>query len=132
MRPRSARIALILAGLFASAACSTSSARDGHGAALAVRQPMDQTIHRGTTNVVRVRVNRHNVAGPVAIRLENLPQGVSMLEANPRIASGEDDVAITLVADRGAAILTGHFVRVVAQGPDGATGAEGFRVSVCE
>ncbi|HYC78136.1 MAG TPA: hypothetical protein VEI02_10965 [Planctomycetota bacterium] len=123
------RNVVVAAALFV-AACSSTTESNDRGASLTLVEPGDQTLERGETNQIMVAINRDNFSGPVTIRFENLPRGVTVVEPNPTIPAGERVKRFTLRADVDAAVVENHRVVIRADGADGLMVTEAFNVTV--
>jgi hypothetical protein len=116
----------------AGAACHTHSAEVSgpRGETLTLVVPATQTFRRGETNVVLVNVHRADVAGPIAVRFDDLPKGLEMVERDVTIASGSESARVTLYAKPDADLVSGHAVRVTAAVPDGKSVSQYIHVTV--
>lgn len=121
---------LTTGSLLLTTGCSTTTSRNDKGASLTLVEPANQSITRGKTNGVMIAVKRSNFSGPVTIRFEGLPSGVSLVETNATIDASSNVVTFTLKADPDAAVVSNQAVRVVASGGDGLTATEGFKLTV--
>jgi hypothetical protein len=129
--------AALAASLTACAALGPDPVAPGSGAsdaaapaALSLEQPSNQSLVRGETNRVKVAVRREGVEGDVALEVKNLPTGVEVIGAEPRIADGADSVELTLYAKPDADLVTGHAVAVTARAPDDVTATRWFHLDV--
>jgi hypothetical protein len=119
-----AALSLVIGG------CShESEAKDTKGTTqFELRAPANQTITQGTTNQVRVSVDRLEYSGEISVSLDNLPSGISILNAGP-IPVGRDYVDLTLEAKPDAPVLDNKVCTVRAKG-GGAETTQQFKVSV--
>lgn len=121
-------------GLFCAAAliagCASSTAKGVGGRELTIVRPASQTLHRGETNRVAIVVRRENLPSNVTIRFEQLPKGVSVVEADRKVAPGELGVDYTLVAANDADLVTNYQARVTAEAPDGLSASETLTLTV--
>ena len=129
LRPTILCLSLGLAVL-GGAACHSTKVSNERGESLRLVAPANQTVKRGDTNGVLVAIHRGNVAGPIALKFDQLPAGVEIVERDAKIAAGEETARITLYAKPDADMVSGHAVRVTATIPDGASVSEWFHVSV--
>lgn len=123
--------ALLLTGLiFGGVACEKTTVTDDKGATLTLTKPVDQSIERGTTNKIRIAIDRENFSGDVEVDFMDLPSGVEVVEDDEKIMAGDDSRDFTLRAKDDAALVEGHMARVSVKTPDGATATESFKVTV--
>jgi hypothetical protein len=122
--------AVLAAAVLFSAGCSTTTSHGPNGSALTLLEPSNQTIERGTTNDIMIAVDRGGFSGPVAIRFDGLPHGVSIVDANPTIQADDNVVMFTMKATRDAAIVSNQYVTVTATGPGELSSTESFKMSV--
>lgn len=110
--------------------CKHSTVEGTGGKKLTLVKPANQTIKRGDTNQVTVGVTRSNFSDDVTISFDNLPQGVSVVDKEKKIAGSDNTATYTLKADANAALVTNHEVKVTASGPDGMKVTESFTLTV--
>jgi hypothetical protein len=136
VRNRTAGRAGILTGLLSiaalCAACDVGKVEDEHGRKLTLVGPAAQKLARGETNRVVVAIARTGIDGPVGIRFEGLPAGVSVVEAQPEIAAEASTGTFTLHAANDAEVGPAKQATVTALGPGGMTVSERFEVAVVE
>lgn len=133
MRTKNAIIfaAALVTALSASlAGCASTTSTNDRGDELTLYAPVDQTLRRGETNSVTVRVGRDGFKGPVALEIEQLPSGLEVVEEEPMIGPDSNFGEFTLYARPDAELVTGHPVRVVAHGGDGLDAEQWFQVVV--
>jgi len=124
---------LVLAGLaLACLGCSSTSATGSGGKKLTMIKPMNQTLKRGDTNKVAISIGRENISSDVAVRFDNLPKGVKVIETDKKVQEGQYIVNYTLFAANDAGLVAGNVVKVTAEGPDGLAVTESFEVTVKE
>jgi len=116
MNFRNLTIAAPLALLLATA-CDSNEVRGAEGTTLSLMAPANQSLTRGETNDVAIKIDRGDFVGPVAIEFSNLPSGVSV--ANPgTIPAGDELKNFTLTVGADAALVEGHQVTVTASAKD--------------
>jgi hypothetical protein len=109
---------LLLAGaLLFTGACDEKEVRGAGGAKLGLTAPSDQTIKRGSTNEVAIKVDRGDFTGPVSIEFTGLPAGVTVANLGP-IPSGDEMKNFTLRATEAAGVVNDHPVTVIASAAD--------------
>jgi hypothetical protein len=112
------------------AACASSTATGRYGEELTLVQPADQTVRRGETNKVSVYVRRDKLDRPVELKIDGLPQGVEIVEREPRVAAGTNLAELTLYARPDADLVSGHAVKVTASAGDETKAVQWFHVNV--
>jgi hypothetical protein len=120
---------VLLAALFAGAACEKSTTRGPGDKQLQLVKPADQTLRRGETDEVALTIVRENFSGPVSVKFEGLPAGVDVVENKP-IAADETRAVYNLHAANDASLVEGAQVRVTVEGPDMMRTTQTFQVSV--
>lgn len=121
-------VSLAAAGLMAG--CDAAQVVDEQGQEIALVAPSDQTIERGGTTDVVVAISRSGIEGPVTIRIEDLPEGVTAVEEEIQIPADASSQPIRLQADAEAALVDDAVVKVVAVGPREVSVADHFRIDV--
>jgi hypothetical protein len=122
--------ALALAALPTLGACSDSTVADATGASLSLAPPSNQSVAPGTNCSLKLSIERTGLEGPVAIRFDGLPNGVSVLEARPAIPAGADAGTFTLHADNDALAPGEHLVTVTAAAESGLSVSKQFRLEM--
>jgi len=112
------------------AACASTTATGPHGEELTLVKPADQTVRRGETNKVSVYVRREKLDDPIELKIEGLPQGVEVVERDPRVAAGSNLAELTLYARPDADLVSGHAVKVTAKARDELVAIQWFHVDV--
>jgi hypothetical protein len=97
---------------------------------MALVEPADQTVKQGESGRVPIAVTRESFTGPVEIRFENLPRGVSVAESDTVIPAGDNLRSFTLVAAADAAPVKNHQVIVRATGSTDLRSTEVFELTV--
>jgi tellurite resistance protein len=120
--------ALVLAG--AAAACDTGKVKDEHGRKIVLVAPAAQSLAQGETNRIVVAIARTGIDGPVRIRFDDLPRGVTVVESSPEIKADDSTATFTLHAASDAQVESGHQATVTAIGPAGMSVSERFLVDV--
>lgn len=118
---------LALAGL--AAAC-TAKVKDEHGRKLTLVAPASQKLVQGETNRILVAIARTGIEGPVEIKFEGLPSGVSVVESKPEIPADSSTATFTLHAQNDAQIAMDRQATVTAVGPGGMSVSERFTLDV--
>jgi hypothetical protein len=119
---------LVLA--LAVAGCEKTTVEGPNGKALKLTKPSDTTIIRGDTAKVAVVVARTNFTGPVTANFNNLPNGVSVVDAGGTIEGTER--TFVLKASDTADMVGNHAAKISVSGPDGMTATEEFEITVKE
>ena len=119
MNFRNLTIAAPLALLLATA-CDSNEVRGAEGTTLSLMAPANQSLTRGETNDVAIKIDRGDFVGPVAISVVLAlvaSSGVSV--ANPgTIPAGDELKNFTLTVGADAALVEGHQVTVTASAKD--------------
>jgi hypothetical protein len=89
----------------------------------------DHTVERGETDKMLVTINRDNFNDAVQIRLNDLPQGVDVLEPNAVIAPDDNTVTLTLRANDSAPVGD-HLVTLVAEAPGVERNTQTFKLRI--
>jgi hypothetical protein len=118
--------------LLAAPGCERTTVETSGGGKLTLKKPADQTLTRGTTNDVRVDIDRNNIAGPVEVEVDRLPKGVHVATDDTSIPQDKESVTLTLHADPNADLVTNHRVTVKAKARPGVEATEVFQVTVKE
>ncbi|MGQ0637291.1 MAG: hypothetical protein ACT4QC_22005 [Planctomycetaceae bacterium] len=104
--------------------------RDGRDVKrLMVMAAKDQTVERGETDKVLVTINRDNFNEAVQISLNDLPQGVEVVERNAVIAPNDNTVTLTLRAHQDAP-LGEHLVTLIAEAPGIERNMQTFKLKI--
>jgi ABC-type glycerol-3-phosphate transport system substrate-binding protein len=119
---------LALAG--AAAACGVSKVKDEHGRKITLVAPSSQSIKQGENNRLVVAIARTGIEGPVQIRFEGLPAGVTVVESAPEIKADDSTATFTLHAAGDAPVEKGQTATVTAIGPEGMSVSERFEIDV--
>lgn len=127
---RTTSLATALALACAAASCSDSTVADRTGASLTLAPPADRTVGPGETCEVDLSIARTGVEGPVEVRFEGLPAGVSVVERNPVIPAGREAATFTLHAENDASPVDEQLVTVTAATDTGMTVSDQFRLRV--
>ncbi|KAF0243512.1 MAG: hypothetical protein FD180_3296 [Planctomycetota bacterium] len=121
-------LACILPGL----GCTSTSASGAGGKKLSMLKPVNQTLKRGDTNKVMITVWRESISSDVAVRFDNLPNGVKVIEGDKKVKDSDYVVNYTMFAANDAGLVSGQVVKVTAEGPDGLAVTESFEMTVKE
>jgi len=122
---------ITLSFLCALAAC-TSTVKGPNDTSLTLVRPSDQSMSQGDTNQVSIMIRRANFEKDVPIKFSGLPSGVSIVEKDRIIPSGDAMRTFTLYADTDAKIVADQEVLVTVEGPGGIKATETFKLSVKE
>lgn len=114
----------------AAAGCEKSTVESNAGRKLTLVKPMGQNITRGETEKVSVVVSRTNFDGPVLVRFDDLPKGVSLVDTETKITGNEKTFVLKAAAD--ADLVKNHNATVTATGPDGMSVQEKFEITIKE
>jgi hypothetical protein len=129
-RNTSAAAACAIAIAFGAAACDSAKVRDEMGRKLTLVAPAGQRLVQGETNRMIVAIARTGIDGPVQIKFEGLPAGVTVVESKPEIPAGSSTATFTLHAENDAQIVEDKKATVTAVGPNGMSVSERFEVDV--
>lgn len=113
-----------------AAGCEKSTVQGDAGKKLTLIKPLDQNITRGETEKVSVVVARTNFDGPVMVRFDDLPRGVSLVDTATNINANENEKVFVLKAAADADLVKNHRATVSATGPDGMTVKEQFELTI--
>jgi hypothetical protein len=120
-------LALLVFALF-SPGCEKTTVEGPSGKKLTVVKPSDATIRRGSNDKVNIMVTRDNFKGPVTVRFEDLPKGVSVAENGGDIE--DNSRTFVLVAADNADLVTNHTAKVTVSGPEGMSASEQFKITI--
>ena len=115
-----------------AAGCEKSTVQGDAGKKLTLVKPINQSITRGETEKVSVVVARTNFDGPVMVRFDDLPRGVSLVDTVTNINGNENEKVFVLKAAADADLVKSHRATVSATGPDGMTVKEQFEITIKE
>jgi hypothetical protein len=104
--------------------------QDEHGRKIVLVAPASQSLAQGETNRIVVAIARTGIDGPVRIKFDSLPSGVSIVESAPEIRADDSTATFTLHASNDAQVEKGHQATVTAIGPEGMSVSERFLVDV--
>lgn len=110
--------------------CSSTSTSSTGAAKITMNKPSNQSLGRGTTNTVEIKIWKENINANVSVRFENLPYGVEVTEKNTNSKDNNCVVNYQLSATDNARLVTDHVVRVTAEGPDGLAVTQSFEMTV--
>lgn len=111
-------------------ACASTTSTGGDGARLTLVEPADQTLVRGETNDLAILIRRSNHSGPLALDFDDLPDGIEVVQEDPRVDDGGSMATVTLYAEPDADLTEGHPVRVTARAENGLEVSEWFEISI--
>jgi hypothetical protein len=98
-----------------TAGCAKESAASGRSnTRLALSKPSNQSLTQGTSNEVKVSVDRTGFADAVQVEFSNLPRGVRV-EGNS-IPAGDESRDFMLIAAPDAQVVNNQIVTVHARG----------------
>ncbi len=107
----------------------SSTVTNATGGKLTLTAPGDVSIQRGEMAEVTINIKRENLAGPVTVRFNQLPAGVTLLDSK-EIVGNEGRYNLKAAAD--AALVVNHQAQVTATGGDGVAVTKEFKISVTE
>jgi hypothetical protein len=111
--------------------CKEKSKVEGSGdRKLTLSQPSDESINRGGTAEVTVKIDRKNFRDPVIVKFEDLPAGVEVQDRDAKIGSEQSSGKFTLKASDDATVVSNHPAKVTAIGPDDMRASETFKITV--
>lgn len=108
---------------------TTVKGKDGEK--LTLTAPQKVSVNAGETVQFKVVVAREGFDDPVAIEFAQLPEGVTIVETDLKVAKGEKEATYTLKA-ADSAKGTGHAVKVSASSHGMKAGPEEFTVNIAE
>lgn len=117
-------------GAFFVGGCAGVSSEGKNGEKLTVQKPMNEMLKRGERGEVLVVINRDKFDEDVKLDVNDLPDGVKVLNPSLVIGRGANTLTLVLQADSDAQIVDGHVVTVEAKGPDGMKVTQTFEISV--
>lgn len=122
--------AVAVLGLAVSAsACGKQATVSGEGGArLSLVKPPAVVLRRGEMAKTDIAIGRNGVTGNVALRFENLPAGVEVVEPGRELTG--DKGTYTFRASDTADLVERHVASVTASGPDGVAVTQQFEVTV--
>lgn len=121
---------LFIAAGFLVAGCKETTVEGPSGSKMSLVKPVDFTIHRGATEKESVMVTRPNVNGPVTVRFDDLPKGVTIVDDKLEIEGNKR--AFVFKAADSADLVSNHVASVTVTSPDGTSATEKFKISVVE
>lgn len=127
---RTLTTALILAVILPATACEESTTRAA-GKKLTLTKPADQTIERGATNEISISIDRGGFTGPVNVRFDKLPRGVTVVETK-QIAADQSRADYTLHAAPDADLVEDFEASVTVEGPEMMATTQTFLITVEE
>ncbi|MCE9582557.1 MAG: hypothetical protein K8T20_08700 [Planctomycetes bacterium] len=128
---------LLLAGLalpciVAFLGCASTSTSSTGAAKITMNKPSNQTLGRGATNTVEIKIWKENINADVSVHFENLPYGVEVTEKDTNSKDNHCVANYQLSASVNARLVTDQVVRVTAQGPDGLAVTQSFEMTVTQ
>jgi hypothetical protein len=128
-------LALVVTGCQKTSTTGPGGTKVGGGTTdkkeLTLTAATSQTLARGASDKVMLTINRDNFSDPVKVRFENLPTGVTVVDKDITIASGDNKATVTLQADATAPIGD-HQVKIVAEAPGVAPNEQAFKLTIKE
>jgi hypothetical protein len=113
--------------------CQKSVTTEGAGGKkLSVTKPNHVTIKQGSTEQIKVSITREKFSDPVQIKVDKLPQGISVVEKRIEIPANETTGTVTLKADENAPIADNQEAVLSVMGPDNLKTTESFPVTVAK
>jgi hypothetical protein len=107
-----------------------STAQGEHGNKITLEEPADVTIRRGGMADVELIISREGFDGEISVSFDDLPGGVSPVNADKNIVG--DEATYRLQADEDAELLSNHQAKVTVTGPNDLGVAKQFRITVEE
>lgn len=111
-------------------ACEKTTVEGPQGKKLTLVKPMDSTLKRGATEKVSIAVTRENFTGPVTVRFDQLPKGVTVADGGNEIEGNER--TFVFQASDTADLVQNHAATVTISGPNGMSATEQFKITVKE
>lgn len=125
---RALLVLVAAASIVLAAGCRKESTVTGkEGQKLTLKQPSEVKITRGETADVKISITRKDLADPVKVDFRNLPEGVSVTDADKTITG--DGATYTLKASDSAALVENHQA-VVEASAGGISVSQPFKVTV--
>lgn len=90
------------------------------------------TVQQGDKAQITIKVKKTKFDEDVKLDFSQLPEGVKLAEANPKIDKGSSEATFTLLADAKAKLEEGHKARVAASAAGMKAGPEEFTINVKE
>ncbi len=119
-------LACVVTGL----GCASTSSSSTGPKKITLKKPSNQTLSRGDSGVVEVKIFKENLDVDVSVRFDNLPFGVEVTQSESNSKDNECIVNYTLTAASNANLVSAHVVRVTAEGQDGLAVTESFELTV--
>jgi hypothetical protein len=110
----------------------STSVKGAGGKELELTPPGNTTVMQGKEEKIKVGISRTNFDEPVEIAFEQLPDGVTIKEAEKVIPKDKDSGEFTLVPAEKAPIKENHVVKITAKGPDEMSTTSEFKLTVKE
>ena len=129
MRIRLRSMLVVLVGAASLAGCSVDE--NEQGMKLSLLRVADQTLSRGETNKVAITVTRGSFTGEVDVKFQNLPSGVTVVDAGA-IPADDNIRSYTLHAAPDADLVERHRAEVVVSGPENLETSQAFEITVKE
>jgi len=130
---RKSHVGAVVVGLlvFVAAGCTKTTTQKSGDKELSVTKPNGVTLKQGANETITISVTRKNFTDAADVKFENLPKGVSVIEAakDMRIAANTDSAKFTLKAADDADVVSNHEAKVTVSG-GGMTNAGVFPVTV--
>jgi hypothetical protein len=97
---------------------------------LKVKSPSEVSIKQNGTADVDISVDRKNFTGPVEIKFDQLPAGVSTVTPDQTIPADKDSLKVALKAAPDAKVEKDHMVKVMAKAKDLPADSVEFKLEV--
>jgi hypothetical protein len=97
---------------------STNPNKPGETRDLKITKPGDQTVTVNNTDKFTVRITRDHFTGPVDVKIEDLPAGVSVVNTDMTIPADKDSLEVTIKADANAKPVDKHHTKAVVRAKD--------------
>jgi hypothetical protein len=111
--------------------CDRKATVEGQqGKKLTLTKPSSVSIKQGEVADVKISIGRGTIKEPIVVTFEQLPQGVTVVDADKKIV-GEEGTYV-LKADNSAVLVSDHKAQVTAKGPDGLAVSQPLEINVKE
>jgi hypothetical protein len=110
--------------------CAKTTVEGSNGKKLTLVQPANQTVARGSSTEITVKIAREKFTDPVSVSFDKLPLGVEVTDSDKKIAADATTAEFTLKAGDKADLVSNQEVKVTVSGPDGMKASEPFKLTV--
>jgi hypothetical protein len=125
---------LFAAALLCNVGCSGEKTKvEGEGGKkLTLTAPGNTSVNQGETEKITVKVAREKFDDAIDLDFDQIPEGVTLEEKDPKIEKGSSEAVFHLKADAKAPPKDGHKVKVAASGGGMKAGPLEFTLNVKE